>query len=88
MVLEKWNDLILGNVTTFEMRWKAPFNAYGEDFQWVLAAGIPIADESGAVTSIFGCITNIGPQKRAESQTRARAEALERLTLSERRFYT
>jgi len=88
MTLQKWENLILGNVTTFEMRWKAPVNAHGEDFQWVLAACIPIADESGAVTSIFGCITNIGPQKRAESQTRARAEALERLTLSERRFYT
>ena len=69
------------------MRWKAPVNAYNEDYRWVIAACMPLMDEDGTVTSILGCITGIEAQKRAESQTRARAETLERLTVSEQRFY-
>ena len=69
------------------MRWTAPLNKYGEDFQWVTAACIPLRDENGEVASVYGCITDIAPQKRAETETRRRVEALERARVSEQRFY-
>lgn len=85
-IMREWGSMTSGNVTTFEMRWKAPINEYREDFTWTLAACIPVLDEAGVTTSIHGCITNIGAQKRAESETRRRVEALERARVSEQRF--
>ncbi|GAB7357491.1 hypothetical protein MBLNU459_g0026t2 [Dothideomycetes sp. NU459] len=86
-VMENWRKMLGGEETTFEMRWKAPLNEYGEDFQWALAACVPVKDGSGKTTSIYGCLTNIGAQKRTERETRKRAEALERAEVSEQRFY-
>lgn len=86
-VMKEWASMNTGTGTTFEMRWKAPVNEYREDFTWILAACIPVLDETGATTSIHGCITNIGAQKRAEGETRRRVEALERARVSEQRFF-
>lgn len=88
-VMGVWNDLVSGHAINFEMRWKAPqkVSTTGEDpGQWVLAACVPVTDEQGKVTSLYGCITDIDPQKRSENETLKRAEALERARASEHRF--
>lgn len=46
MVIDKWQSMIGGTPTTFEMRWKAPLNEYGEDFAYTLAACMPVSESS------------------------------------------
>lgn len=53
---------------------------------WVLAACMPVADESGRIITISGCITNISAQKRNEQDAQAKASALERARASEQRL--
>lgn len=47
---------------------------------------MPTMDESGNVVGVFGCITDIDAQKRAEKESLRRVEALERARASEHRF--
>lgn len=88
----QWALMASGTALTFEMKWKRPatFMADGlEDVkgQWVLAACVPILDEEGTVTSVSGCLTDIQAQKQSEVDAIKRAEALERATASEQRFF-
>lgn len=84
-----WGSLLNGKSEEFEMRWKAPQRAGSDGIDpglWVLAACVPTIDEDGKVVSLYGCITNIDAQKRAETESLRRAEALERARASEQRF--
>ncbi|KAL1297565.1 hypothetical protein AAFC00_006132 [Neodothiora populina] len=87
--LSQWHVMSQGRSLNFEMRWKAPDRAVpgGPDpGRWTLAACIPILDEDGNFSTLFGCITDIDAQKSAERESVQRAEALERARASEQRF--
>lgn len=66
--LAEWVTLCQGIPVNFETRWKAPRNAYGEDYRWVLLISQSVLDEHGTVTSMFGCMTDISAHKRAEEE--------------------
>lgn len=68
--LAEWVTLCHGIPVNFETRWKAPRNAYGEDYRWVLLISEPVIDEHGTVISMFGCMTDISAHKRAEEERR------------------
>ncbi|KAI4724540.1 hypothetical protein E4T49_07734 [Aureobasidium sp. EXF-10728] len=82
MVLEKWNWLMSGKQTTFDMRWKngTPTG------QWVQAACTPVFDQAGNVISISGCTTDISATKGAQEAASKRAEALEQVRISQARL--
>jgi len=86
----KWAQMLDATPLNFEMRWKSPGTAADSDDKdpgrWVLATCMPSADEDGNVATVFGCITDIDAQKRAETFSLRRAEALERARASEQRF--
>ncbi|KAH0044499.1 putative histidine kinase HHK19p, partial [Aureobasidium melanogenum] len=82
MVMGKWNWLMTGKPTTFDMRWKngTPTG------QWVQAACTPVFDDAGNIISVSGCTTNISAQKLAQENAFKRAEALEQVRLSQARL--
>jgi len=87
--MEKWAQMLDATSLNFEMRWKSPGTAdsdEGDAGRWVLATCMPSTDEDGNVATVFGCITDIDAQKRAETFSLRRAEALERARASEQRF--
>ncbi|KAE8848441.1 hypothetical protein PTNB85_02284 [Pyrenophora teres f. teres] len=85
MVEKKWEILISGEPTTFEIRWKKAANKVHEngrvsdDFLWTLAACVPIKSPDGTVTGVFGCNTDITAQKEATQALLLRSEAERRL---------
>lgn len=87
-VMDAWKQLLEGKPTTFEMRWKHINSPTAEALgaQWVLSACLPLYDESGKLSSISGCTTDINNQKLNEQIAHARAEAQERARTSEERF--
>jgi len=88
IVMDAWKQLLEGKPTTFEMRWKHIKSSTAEALgaQWVLSACLPLYDESGKLSSISGCTTDINNQKLNEQIAHARAKALERARTSEERF--
>ncbi|KAG9606188.1 putative histidine kinase HHK19p, partial [Aureobasidium melanogenum] len=82
MVMGRWNWLMTGKPTTFDMRWKngTPTG------QWVQAACTPVFDDTGNIISISGCTTNISAQKLAQENASKKAEALEQVRLSQARL--
>ncbi|KAH0175340.1 putative histidine kinase HHK19p, partial [Aureobasidium melanogenum] len=82
MVMGKWNWLMTGKPTTFDMRWKngTPTG------QWVQAACTPVFDDAGNIVSVSGCTTDISAQKLAQENALRRAEALEQVRLSQARL--
>ncbi|KAH0345037.1 putative histidine kinase HHK19p, partial [Aureobasidium melanogenum] len=82
MVMGRWNWLMTGKSTTFDMRWKnnTPTG------QWVQAACTPVFDDTGNIISISGCTTDISAQKLAQENASKKAEALEQVRLSEARL--
>ncbi|KAM0720752.1 hypothetical protein Q7P37_004889 [Cladosporium fusiforme] len=85
-LVDFWTQLTKGSSCTFEMRWKGPDPGEKPEGQWVTAACVPTTDETGNVTTVSGCITDISAQKRSHSDAVKRAEALERAQASEMRF--
>jgi PAS domain S-box-containing protein len=89
-LLGQWRRMASGEPITIEMKWKRPASAMpnGEEDttgQWVLATCQPTFDSAGAVTSVYGCLTDIAAQKRAETDDPVlKAETLERLVASKR----
>jgi PAS domain S-box-containing protein len=81
-----WTQLTEGDSCTFEMRWKGPDPGEKSEGQWVTAACVPTTDETGNVTTVSGCLTDISAHKRSHSDAVKRAEALERAQASEMRF--
>lgn len=71
---------------TFEMRWTGSDPDDRPEGQWVTAACVPTTDDTGNITTVSGCITDISAQKRSHSDALKRAEALERAQASELRF--
>ena len=58
----------------------------GDEGRWVQVACVPVLDDDSEVVSVTGCITDIDAQKKVEQEAIKRAEALERLHLSEARL--
>ena len=85
-LLGVWTRLTEGGSETFEMRWKGPDPSGKPEGQWVTAACVPTTDDSGNITTVSGCITDISAQKRSHADAVQRAEALERAQASELRF--
>lgn len=83
LVMSQWAVCMEGKSTTFEMRWNSDSP---EGWQWVVAACVPLTDDTGTVTSIWGMTTNIAAQKRVEQEAIKRAEALEKAREVEARF--
>lgn len=79
----QWGSLTRGQPATFPMR----FCCMGKtEANWVQLACVPVFDASSAVVSITGCVTDLNAQKKVEHEAIKRAEALERLHLSEARL--
>jgi PAS domain S-box-containing protein len=85
-LIDVWTQLTEGASCTFEMRWKGPDPGEKSEGQWVTAACVPTTDDTGNVTTVSGCITDISAHKRSRSDAVKRAEALERAQASEMRF--
>ncbi|OLN84413.1 Hybrid signal transduction histidine kinase K 1 [Colletotrichum chlorophyti] len=79
-VERSWNRLIDGKeAITIEFRFKCSRqNGVNTIDTWVLLSAFPEQTEDGNLKSIFGCITDISPQKWAEDfQKQRREEAVE-----------
>ncbi|KAF1944026.1 hypothetical protein EJ02DRAFT_399475 [Clathrospora elynae] len=83
----KWHDLVDGNPTTFEMRWRRESDKHHgsdekiSDYVTTLCACVPIKSKDGTVTGMFGCNTDISAQKEATMTALLKMEA-ERLLAS------
>jgi PAS domain S-box-containing protein len=85
-LIDYWTQLTEGRSCTFDMRWIGPSPEENPEGHWVSAACVPTTDDTGNVTTVSGCITDISAQKRSHLDAVRRAEALERAQVSERRF--
>ncbi|KAJ9130874.1 Hsp90-like protein [Pleurostoma richardsiae] len=75
-----WRQLVVEKLPiTHEFRFKCFRETNGHPIDtWVLMSAYPEKDETGAIKSIFGCITDISQQKWAEVfQNQRREEAVE-----------
>jgi PAS domain-containing protein len=79
----QWQSLITGRPTAMSMRFR---DIGGDEGKWVQVACVPVLNDSSEVISVTGCITDINAQKKVEQETVKRAEALEKLHLSEARL--
>ncbi|GAB7357551.1 hypothetical protein MBLNU459_g0066t2 [Dothideomycetes sp. NU459] len=84
LAMRHWAYCMQGHSTTFEMRWKSDSP---EGWTWVVAGCVPILDENGVMTSLWGLTTNITAQKRVEQEAIKKAEALEKARAVEARFF-
>ena len=55
--------------------------------KWASIFVVPIVDKTGVVTCVSGCVTDITDQKRRQQDAINRAETLEKLRASEKRFH-
>ncbi|KAF2154476.1 hypothetical protein K461DRAFT_285782 [Myriangium duriaei CBS 260.36] len=88
-VEQNWFRCGMGEQVEFEMRYKVSSVVRGDqdDSLWAKVFAVPVKDDAGNVTCISGCATDITAQKRRQLYAIRRAEALEKLRASEKRFY-
>ncbi|KAF2157759.1 hypothetical protein K461DRAFT_236178 [Myriangium duriaei CBS 260.36] len=81
-----------GEHVNFEMRYKVnSLDGLDRDDahmgKWASVFVVPILDKTGVVTCVSGCVADITDQKRRQQDAINRAETLEKLRASEKRFH-
>jgi len=84
-VVQQWQEAIArGQILDLEMRGR---DAEG-NYRWLLARGVPLRDDAGAIVRWYGTLTDIDDRKRAEQEVRDLKDQLHRENITLRQEIT